>query len=170
MQNILLLYLPNQLLPYSNPARLRAPALYYISPLASHSVLFPLSIVSEDSLPGDQLGRRRRQVGSGASSSSMTTITLEFGDPPDVNISQSVAPSVAQEIQMAGEDEDSVDIEVCLLSISISSLEDYCNQPQMYPVLLRHQYLLYIDHSLMKALKCKPTALTACQVHIDVCR
>ena len=65
--------------------------------------------MAEDSFQGGR--RRRRQIGSGAPSS-MTTITLEFGDPPDVNISQPVAPSVAEEIQVAGEVNDSVDIEV----------------------------------------------------------
>ena len=61
----------------------------------------------------DSFRRRRRQVGS-ATPPSMTTITLEFGDPPDVNISQPTAPSVAMEIEMAGEVNDSVDIEVSI--------------------------------------------------------
>ena len=61
-------------------------------------------------------GRKRRQVTDSGDGplSSMTTITLEFGDPPEVNVSQPSAPSVAEEIQLSGEVNDSVDIEVCL--------------------------------------------------------
>ena len=70
--------------------------------------------------------RRRRQVdGSGGSPSvttSMTTITLEFGDPPDANVTQPSPPSVAEEIMMSGEINDSVDIEVSYLSLSLSLL------------------------------------------------
>lgn len=65
--------------------------------------------MAEDSLPS----RKRRQVGSAAQTT--TTITLEFGDPPEVNISQPTAPSVAEEIEISGEVNDSVDIEVISL-------------------------------------------------------
>ena len=74
--------------------------------------------MAEDSLPGRR--RRRRQVGSGGGDlSSMTTITLEFGEPPLVNISQPLAPSVSQEIELAGETNDSVDIEVSIIIMSL---------------------------------------------------
>ena len=43
----------------------------------------------------------------------MTTVTLEFGNPPAVNISTPQPPTVAMEIANAGETNDSVDIEVC---------------------------------------------------------
>lgn len=49
-----------------------------------------------------------------SSESSHTTITLEFGDPPVMNISTPEAPSVAEEVAMAGADDDSVDIMVCM--------------------------------------------------------
>lgn len=62
--------------------------------------------MAEDSLPS----RKRRQVGS--ATQTFTTVTLEFGEPPEVNISQPTAPSVAEEIQISGEVNDSVDIEV----------------------------------------------------------
>lgn len=62
--------------------------------------------MAEDSLPF----RKRRQVGSATQTT--TTVTLEFGEPPEVNISQPTAPSVAEEIQISGEVNDSVDIEV----------------------------------------------------------
>ena len=42
-----------------------------------------------------------------------TTITLEFGDPPVMNISTPDPPSIADEVAMAGGDDDSVDLEVC---------------------------------------------------------
>ena len=41
-----------------------------------------------------------------------TTITLEFGNPPPLNVSTPEPPSVAQEIAMARETNDSVDLEV----------------------------------------------------------
>ena len=66
-------------------------------------------IVAEDS----NHIRLVRQVESGnQTTTTTTTVTLEFGDPPAVNISQPSAPSIAQEIEMAGEINDSVDIEV----------------------------------------------------------
>lgn len=77
----------------------------------SYSCLYNFRIVAEDSLPF----RKRRQVGSATQTT--TTVTLEFGDPPEVNISQPTAPSVAEEIQMSGEVNDSVDIEVSKLCI-----------------------------------------------------
>ena len=68
--------------------------------------------------------RRRRQLDTSASPSTTTTttITLEFGDLPQVNITQPSTPSVAQDIQVAGEVDDSVDIEVQLTLFLISAL------------------------------------------------
>lgn len=61
------------------------------------------------------VARRKRQVDSSTNTtSSVTTITLEFGDPPVVNISTPSAPSIAMDIQLAGEVNDSVDIEVSM--------------------------------------------------------
>ena len=79
----------------------------------SHFFLFFLlppallpSIVAED-----QPTRNRRSL-LAVTEMNQTTITLEFGNPPPLNVSTPEAPSVAQEINMAGETNDSVDLEV----------------------------------------------------------
>ena len=41
-----------------------------------------------------------------------TSITLEFGNPPAPNISMPLPPSIADEIEMAREINDSVDLQV----------------------------------------------------------
>ncbi len=41
-----------------------------------------------------------------------TTITLEFGNPPAANITSTPPPTIAMEIMMAGEMNDSVDLDV----------------------------------------------------------
>ena len=64
------------------------------------------SIIAED-----QPTRNRRSL-LAVTETNQTTITLEFGDPPPLNVSTPEAPSVAQEINMAGETNDSVDLEV----------------------------------------------------------
>ena len=89
-----------------------------------HSILMfqcSFRIVSED---GVAAVRRRREVHTlpGTTTTTTTTITLEFGDPPEVNITQPSTPSVSQEIQEAGEEDDSVDIEVSMQPFSTSSL------------------------------------------------
>ena len=50
-----------------------------------------------------------------------TTITLEFGDPPAPNITAPPPPTVAQEIIMAGETNDSVDLEVSFIHRGMES-------------------------------------------------
>ena len=67
---------------------------------------FDPSIIAED-----QPTRNRRSL-LAVTEVNQTTITLEFGDPPPLNVSTPEAPSVAQEINMAGETNDSVDLEV----------------------------------------------------------
>lgn len=47
-----------------------------------------------------------------ATSVNHTSVTLEFGNPPAPNISMTPPPSVADEIEMAREINDSVDLEV----------------------------------------------------------
>ena len=47
----------------------------------------------------------------------LTTITLEFGEPPALNVSTPEPPSIATEIAMAGETDDSVDLEVRTLML-----------------------------------------------------
>ena len=87
-----------------------------------HSVLMfqcSFRIVSED---GVAAVRRRRDTSPGTTSTTTTTITLEFGDPPEVNVTQPSTPSVSQEIQQAGEEDDSVDIVVSVQPLSTSSL------------------------------------------------
>ncbi len=66
-----------------------------------------VAIVAEDTAV-----RGRRSL-LAASEYNHTTITLEFGEPPVVNISTPESPSVAEEVAMAGGDDDSVDLEVC---------------------------------------------------------
>ena len=90
-------------IPCSNSSKLSYSELSLPPPPSSPP---PSRIVAEDSLV-----RRRRHL---LDATNHTTITLEFGNPPDVNISQPDPPTVANEIAMAGEVNDSVDIEVCL--------------------------------------------------------
>ncbi len=66
-----------------------------------------VEIIAEDSPVG------KRSLLS-ADEFSQTSITFEFGDPPAMNISSPETPSVAEEVAMAGGDEESVDIEVRL--------------------------------------------------------
>ena len=73
-----------------------------------------VEIVAEDSRPT----RRRRNL-LAVNEFNFTTITLEFGDPPALNISTPEAPSVADEIAMAGETNDSVDLDVSLKGWSL---------------------------------------------------
>lgn len=47
-----------------------------------------------------------------------TSVTLEFGNPPAVNISMTPPPSIEEEIEMAREVNDSVDLEVRMLRYS----------------------------------------------------
>ena len=65
-----------------------------------------LRIVSEDTPL-----RVRRSLLS-ASGFNRISITLEFGNLPAPNISTSEPPTVSEEIAMAGETNDSVDLEV----------------------------------------------------------
>ena len=88
----------------------------------SHSLSFlppPLlpSIVAED-----QPIRNRRSL-LAVTETNQTTITLEFGNPPPLNVSTPEAPSVAQEINMAGETNDSVDLEVGKVCCSSTTLD-----------------------------------------------
>ena len=63
-------------------------------------------IVSEDT----PLRTRRSLLAS--SGLNQTSITLEFGNLPTPNITTPEPPTVSQEIAMAGETNDSVDLEV----------------------------------------------------------
>ena len=49
-----------------------------------------------------------------ASALNRTTITLEFGNPPAMNITMATPPTIEEEIEMAREVNDSVDLEVGL--------------------------------------------------------
>ena len=68
----------------------------------------PCRIIAENS------ARRRRSL-LATTGFNHTTITLEFGDPPAPNITAPPPPTVAQEIMMAGETNDSVDLEVSFI-------------------------------------------------------
>ena len=56
----------------------------------------------------DSVTRSRRSL----SAFNRTSITLEFGNPPAVNISITPPPSIEEEIEMAGEFSNNVDLEV----------------------------------------------------------
>ena len=74
----------------------------------------PCRIIAENS------ARRRRSL-LATTGFNHTTITLEFGDPPAPNITAPPPPTVAQEIMMAGETNDSVDLEVSLIHRGMES-------------------------------------------------
>ena len=90
----------------------------------------------------------------------MTTITLEFGDPPDVNVTQPSPPSVAEEIMMSGEVNDSVDIEVSYLSLSPSLLCFLCSYLDIHCLLnsvslsLTHLRSLFFSFFLIPQFLC----------------
>ena len=65
-----------------------------------------VKIISEDT----PLRRRRNLLA--ANEFNYTTVTFEFGEPPALNVSTPEPPSVAMEIAMTGETNDSVDSEV----------------------------------------------------------
>ena len=62
-------------------------------------------------------GTRSRRSLLAASAFNHTSITLEFGNPPAVNISMTPPPSIEEEIEMAREVNDSVDLEVCMAEV-----------------------------------------------------
>ncbi len=66
-------------------------------------------IVSES--PAAPRGRRSLLA---VSDTNHTTITLEFGNPPAPNITVATPPTIEMEIMMAGETNDSVDLDVRL--------------------------------------------------------
>ena len=66
------------------------------------STIRVVNIIAED----EQLGRRRRNL---LAVSNHTTITLEFGEPPALNVSTPETPTVAEEVAMSGEANNSVD-------------------------------------------------------------
>ena len=72
----------------------------------------PRSIRIVDIVSEATLLRTRRAIANGVN---RTTITLEFGDPPAQNVTVAEAPSIAEEIAMAGETNDSVDLMVQLV-------------------------------------------------------
>ena len=83
------------------------------------------SIIAED-----QPTRNRRSL-LAMTETNQTTITLEFGDPPPLNVSTPEAPSIAQEINMARETNDSVDLEVsevCCVSATLDHITSTLDQ------------------------------------------
>ena len=81
----------------------------------------PRIISEDDSSPG----RFRRSLL--AAPVNQTSVTLEFGNPPAMNISVASPPSIEEEIEMAREVNDSVDLQVksfeglhvCMAAISV---------------------------------------------------
>ena len=57
-------------------------------------------------------GQRSRRSLLTSTSLNHTSITIEFGDPPALNITTQSPPSVAEEIDLAREMNDSVDLQV----------------------------------------------------------
>jgi hypothetical protein len=83
-------------------------------------------IVSE----ADSSGRFRRSLL--AVPVNQTSVTLEFGNPPAMNITMTPPPSIEEEIEMARESNDSVDLQV-----KIGALTDY-NTVKLIVVNLDH--------------------------------
>ncbi len=75
----------------------------------SYMKCIPYRIVSESS----DAPRSRRSL-LAVNEFNQTTITLEFGNPPAPNITTTTPPTIAMEIMMAGELNDSVDLDVCI--------------------------------------------------------
>ena len=84
---------------------------FVISYIVSNNDVFTDTIICIRIISEDSTQRFRRSL-LATSTFNRTSVTLEFGNPPAPNITMTDPPSVAEEIEMAREINDSVDLEV----------------------------------------------------------
>lgn len=97
---------------------------------------FNARIVSEGSVQRFRRSLLETTAAPEENSTSTTNVTLEFGDPPAPNITMTSAPSVVEEIELAREVNDSVDVTVCAVG------GNYSYRMDMWQLADHFRYLL----------------------------